>query len=219
MKNRTYNQFCGLAYALDVVGERWTLLIIRDLLAGPRRFTDLMDGLPGISTSLLSTRLKELEQAGVVRRRVLPPPAGSAVYELTPLGQALEKSALELGRWGAQFMLASASREGIALPSSGAIALALKAFFRPEHAQGVDEIFELHLGDEVLQVQVKDGQLQVQQGTPWKADVIFFADMQCFVGLFAGQIKPGEALAAKLIQVEGDAAALDRFLRLASVPG
>lgn len=208
-----------MAYALDVVGERWTLLIIRDLLAGPRRFTDLMDGLPGISTSLLSTRLKELEQAGVIRRRVLPPPAGSTVYELTPLGQALEKSALELGRWGAQFMLASTSREGVALPSSGAIALALKSFFRPEHAQGVNEIYELHLGDEVLQVQVKEGQIQVQQGTPLKADVIFYTDMQCFVGVFAGQIEPGEALASEMIQVEGDTEALHRFLRLTSVPG
>ena len=89
MKTRTYNQFCALAYALDLVGERWTLLIIRELLAGPRRFKDLIDGLPEISTNLLSERLKNLEQQGLLRHRVLPPPAGSAVYELTPVGQAL----------------------------------------------------------------------------------------------------------------------------------
>ena len=102
MKERSYNQFCGLACALDVVGDRWTLLIVRELLAGPHRFKDLTKGLPGISTNLLSKRLKHLEQQGLLRRRALPPPAGSTVYELTPLGQALEATLLELGKWGSQ---------------------------------------------------------------------------------------------------------------------
>jgi DNA-binding HxlR family transcriptional regulator len=87
MSDRTYNQYCGLAYALDRVGERWTILIIRELIAGPRRYKDLLDGLPGISTNLLAARLKSLEHDGLLQRRVLPPPAGSTVYELTPLGQ------------------------------------------------------------------------------------------------------------------------------------
>src|SRR4051812_18714984 len=104
MKDRSYNQFCALAYALDIIGERWTLLIIRELLAGPRRFKDLIDGLPEISTNLLSERLKNLEQQGVIQRRVLPPPAGSSVYELTTVGLALEKAVLELGKWGSQFL-------------------------------------------------------------------------------------------------------------------
>src|SRR5262245_29493848 len=118
MTYRSYNQFCALAYALDVVGERWTLLIIRELLAGPRRFKDLLDGLPEISTNLLSERLKCLEHQGILCRRVLPPPAGSAVYALTPLGQALENAVLELGKWGSQFL--PPSLEGVALPSIGA---------------------------------------------------------------------------------------------------
>jgi len=100
MSHRSYNQYCGLAYALDIVGERWTILIIRELIAGPRRFKDLAEGLPGVSTNLLSERLKHLEQQSILRRRVLPPPAGSTVYELTALGQALEKTLLELGKWG-----------------------------------------------------------------------------------------------------------------------
>jgi DNA-binding HxlR family transcriptional regulator len=104
MSDRTYNQYCGLAYALDRVGERWTILIIRELIAGPRRYKDLVDGLPGISTNLLASRLKSLEQDGVIQRRVLPPPAGSTVYELTPLGQGLELALLELGKWGSQFV-------------------------------------------------------------------------------------------------------------------
>src|SRR5687768_18395621 len=102
MQSRSYNQFCALAAGLDVIGERWNLLIIRELLPGPRRFKDLVDGLPGISTNLLSERLKELEQHGVLCRRILPPPSGAAVYALTPAGEALEPAVLELGKWGSR---------------------------------------------------------------------------------------------------------------------
>lgn len=215
MSNRSYSQFCALAYALDVVGERWTLLIIRELLAGPRRYTDLLDGLPGISTNLLCQRLMGLERRGVLRRRILPPPAASSVYELTALGQALEKAVLELGKWGSQLLPPSLER--VALPSLGATTLAIKAFFRPAQAQGIHETYELHLGNEVLQIEVNDGELRVQQGQALKADVIFHADMQIFMGLFAGQIQPEEAISGGLIRIEGDAGALRRFLNSSSV--
>src|SRR4030088_1295484 len=101
MAARTYGQFCGVARALELVGERWALLIVRDLLVGPRRFTDLLQGLPRIPTHVLSDRLKELEHGGIVRRRVLPRPAASIVYELTEYGAELEEVVLQLGRWGA----------------------------------------------------------------------------------------------------------------------
>ena len=101
-KKRTYGDRCGIARALDVVGERWALLVVRELLLGPKRFTDLRAGLPGLSPDVLSQRLRELEQAGLVRRRKLAPPAGSRVYELTERGLALEPILLELGRWGSQ---------------------------------------------------------------------------------------------------------------------
>jgi DNA-binding HxlR family transcriptional regulator/putative sterol carrier protein len=217
VNTRSYNQFCALAFALDVIGERWTLLIIRELLAGPRRFKDLIDGLPGISSNLLSDRLKCLERQGVLFRHILPPPAGSTVYELTPLGQDLEKSVLELGIWGSQFL--PPSLEGLALPSLGAITLAIKAFFHPEQAQDCNETFELHLGHEVLQVHVKNGELQVQQGQARKADAVFHTDMQSFVGLFARQIRPDEAISMGLIRVEGYPGALHRFLEISGVPG
>jgi DNA-binding HxlR family transcriptional regulator len=216
MKHRSYNQFCALAYALDVVGERWTLLIIRELLTGPRRFKDLIDGLPDVSTNLLSERLKSLEQQGILSRRVLPPPAGSTVYELTPVGQALETAVLELGKWGSQFL--PDSPEGVAMPSVGTTTLAIKAFFHPEQTQGVSETYELHLGHEVIQVQVKDGSLRVEQGQALKADVVFHTEMPVFMGLFSGQLKPDDALAAGLIRIEGDHDALRRFLTLSSVP-
>jgi DNA-binding HxlR family transcriptional regulator len=214
--NRSYSQFCALAYALDIIGERWTLLIVRELLTGPRRFKDLLDGLPGVSTNLLSERLKHLEQNGILQKRVLPPPAGSTVYELTAVGLALEKAVLELGRWGSQFL--PPSLEGVALPSIGAISLAIKAFFRPDKAQSSTETYELHLGSEVLQIQIKQGELTVQQGQTHQADAIFHTDIPTYIGLFSGQLKAEAAIAAGLIRIEGDTSALGRFLRLASVP-
>lgn len=216
MKTRSYNQFCALAFALDAIGDRWTLLIVRELLAGPRRFTDLMDGMPGISTNLLSERLKELEQLGILRRRVLPPPAGSTVYILTPFGQALEHAVLELGRWGSRLL--PPSLEGLFLPSIGATTLAIKAFFHPDQAQGIHETYELHFGDDVLQVQVHDGILHIQSGEALKADVIFHTPIDVFMALFSGQLPPAHALAAGMIQVEGDPQALQRFLSISSVP-
>jgi len=101
---RCYRQFCGLARALDVVGERWTLLIVRNLLLGPRRYGDLLDQLPGITTNLLAKRLREMSDAGLIRKTQLPAPAGAIVYELTEEGAALEPVTSELARWGGRFM-------------------------------------------------------------------------------------------------------------------
>ena len=216
MSNKSYNQYCGLAYALDIVGERWTILIIRELMAGPRRFTDIVDGLPGISTNLLSERLKSLEQQGMLNRRLLPPPAGSTVYELTALGQALETTLLELGKWGSQFVPPSA--EGASLLNVGSYALTLKTFFRPEQAQGVDEIYELRIDNEVLQVQIKAGEIHVQQGQALPADVVFCTDIPTYLGLLTRQIQPDEAISGGLIQIKGDPCALKRFLDLCGLP-
>ena len=217
MKSRNYNQFCALAVALDVVGERWSLLIIRELLPGPRRFKDLIVGLSGISTNLLSERLKCLEQKGILCRRVLPPPAGSTVYELTAAGQALETAVLELGRWGSRRL--PTSLDGVALPSLGAISLAIKAFFHPEQVQGIDETYELRFGAEALQVQIKEGELQVRQGQALKPAAVLHTDMQSFLRLFTGQIQADEAIAGGLIRVEGDPGALRQFLSVCRVPG
>src|SRR3954454_18447713 len=126
---RSYGQYCGVAHALELIGERWGLLIVRDLILGPKRFTDLRRGLPGIGTNVLAARLKELERDGVVARRTLPPPAASTVYELTEYGRALEGPLLALGRWGARSMRA---REPAQTLRSEWFGVALKAFFRPE---------------------------------------------------------------------------------------
>jgi DNA-binding HxlR family transcriptional regulator/putative sterol carrier protein len=217
MTNRSYNQYCGLAYGLDLVGERWTLLIVRELIAGPRRFKDLIDGLPGISTNLLSERLKSLEQQGLLRRRVLPPPAGSTVYELTSLGQGLEQMLLELGKWGSQFV--PPSHEGVALLHLGSYALTVKTFFRPELAQGIDETYELHIGDEVLQVRVAAGEIHVQQSLARAADLIVYSDISAYLELLSGQLQPDDAISQGRIRIAGDPTALRRFLKICGLPG
>jgi DNA-binding HxlR family transcriptional regulator len=217
MKNRTYNQYCGLAYALDVVGERWTMLIVRELIAGPRRFKDLMEGLPDISTNLLADRLRSLEQQGILRRRVLPPPAGSTVYELTDVGQGLETALLELGKWGSRFVPPSA--EGVTVLGLNSYALTLKTFFRPEQAQGLDETYELHIGPEVLQVRIARGTIAVQQGTALKADAVFYTDIETYLALLLGQVAPDAAIAEGRVRIEGDPAALSRLLAVCGVRG
>ena len=105
-KRRNYKQFCGLARALDRIGERWTLLIVRNLLLGPKRYSDLLEELPGITTNLLAQRLREMETNGLVVRRAAPPPVRAHVYELGENGRALERAVMELARWGGRFMTA-----------------------------------------------------------------------------------------------------------------
>jgi DNA-binding HxlR family transcriptional regulator len=216
MNHRSYNQLCGLAYALDIVGERWTLLIVRELFAGPRRFTDLVEGLPGISTNLLTERLKHLEQQGLLHRRVLPPPAASMVYELTPLGLALEGALLELGKWGRQFV--PASPEGTTVLRLGSYALTLKTFFRPHLAQGINETYALHIDDEFLQVQIEDGAIHVQQNETRPADVAFYTNIMFYLALLLGELPPDQAIAGGLVRIEGDPGALCRFLTLCGIP-
>ena len=216
MNSRSYNQYCGLAYALDLVGERWTMLIVRELIAGPRRFTDLLEGLPGISTNLLSERLKSLEQQGLLCRRVLPPPAGCTVYELTDLGRGLEKTLIELGNWGSQFVPHTVG--DAALLKLNSYALTLKTFFRPEQAQGVNETYALYIGDEVLRVQIKDGEIAVRQSEVGIADAVLYSDISTYLGLVAGQTQLDEAVAEGKAKVEGDASALNRLFCICGVP-
>src|SRR5215217_3839344 len=140
---RTYGDGCGIAHALDLVGERWALLVVRELLLGPKRFTDLRDGLPNTSPNVLAQRLRELEEDGVVRRRKLPPPAGSWVYELTDWGRELEQVIIQLGRWGTR----SASLPRDAEIGVDSMILSLRVRFDPEAARGLRAEYELRLGE------------------------------------------------------------------------
>src|ERR687897_764094 len=152
---RTYGDRCGIARALDVVGERWALLVVRELLLGPKRFTDLRTGLPHVSPDVLAQRLRELEQSGIVRRRRLPPPASARVYELTGRGEELEPVIVALGRWGST----APSPPGDARLGVDSLVLALKTLFDPAEADGFDGTFELRVGEQHFWVRVADSRL------------------------------------------------------------
>ncbi len=208
---RSYRQYCAVARGLDLVGERWTLLIARDLLTGPKRYVDLLAGLPGIGTNLLATRLRELEEQGLIVRRVLPPPAGSTVYELTEVGQALEPVVTALGRWGHRFL--GARREGEFL-SPNAYLLAMRAAFRPEAAADLRETYELRVGKQVFTARVADGRCTTNEGQPADPDVVLIMEVSTLSALLHGEVSPDEALACGRVMVKGDAAALERFVHL-----
>jgi DNA-binding HxlR family transcriptional regulator len=211
---RTYGQFCGLARALELVGERWALLIVRDLLVGPRRFTDLRQGLPRIPTNVLSERLKELEHAGVVRRRVLPRPAASVVYELTDYGSQLDDVVMRLGLWGAQ-SLGEPGPEEIITPDS--MTMALRSTFRPEAARGLNVRYELRLGEIVLHARVANGRLTVGEGPLADADLVIDAGPG-IKALFAGDVTASQAIDSGILRVTGDPALLERFAELFQIP-
>jgi DNA-binding HxlR family transcriptional regulator len=201
--SRSYDQFCGVARALDLVGERWALLVVRDLVLGPKRFTDLRRGLPGIGTNVLAARLKELERGGVVARRTLPPPAASTVYELTEYGRSLEGPLLALGRWGA---LSMGPRQPEQTLRSEWLGVALKAFFRPEAAADLRADIELRFDDGTLLARVDRGSLAVEHTSPNGADLVLETDVETLIGFLAGADVPVPALGAT-----GDEALLERL--------
>lgn len=192
-----YGQFCGVARALEMVGERWALLIVRDLLVGPRRYTDLKTGLPRIPTNVLATRLKELEAAGVVVRRVLPRPAGSVVYELTEYGQELEGIVLALGRWGAQRLGAFGEGE---IATADSLIMALRSTFDPSVAAGRNVTYELRFGDVVITAQIENGELATDAGSTGKADLVIQA-FGPLNPLLAGEVTAAEVVAQGNVQL------------------
>ncbi len=164
---RSYGDRCGIARALDVAGERWALLVVRELMLGPKRFTDLQGGLPRIGPDVLAQRLRELEGAAVVQRRTLPPPAGSRVYELTAWGRELEPVLLALGRWGSRAPAPAGAPLGV-----DAFVLALPTLFDGQRAAGVDVTVELRVGADRFFATVADGRLDVGRGAAEAADAV-----------------------------------------------
>lgn len=215
MARRSYNQYCALARALDVIGERWTLLLVRELLLGPRRYKDLLDGLPRIGTNLLADRLRGLEGVGIVRRTVLPPPAGSAVYELTELGHRLEPAVFELGRWGAHFL--QPRNAGDAVDPSWFF-VSIRATFRPEAAAKLRETYELRIDGMPFHARIDNGRARTSQGHAADPDVIVTTDLDTFIGLLSQDVSPTEALGRGRARVEGDQMALQRFVEIFAWP-
>jgi len=214
MARRPYGQFCGVSRAMELVGERWALLIVRDLLVSPKRFTDLRRGLPGIPTNILSARLKELEETGIVRRKVLPRPVGSIVYELTEYGGELEEVVLSLGRWGARSLADPGPGEVITADS---MIVALRSTFRSEAARGLRAGYELRLGDFVIHARIQDGTLATGPGPMPHADLVIDSG-PALRALMADEIGPDEAIATGSVRVTGDPALLARFAEVFRIP-
>ena len=210
MKARVYGQFCGLARALEIVGERWVVLIVRDLLVGPKRFTDLRSGLPKIPTNVLASRLRELEAAGVVRRRLLPRPAGSVIYELTEYGAELEDVVIRLGRWGAKLLDQPRVDEII---TEDSMVMAMRSTFHPEAAHGLRAGYELHFGDIVIHACVDNGKVDVAAGPLPSPDLVIEAGPG-IKDLMTGTIGPTDAIKSGIVHVKGDARLLARFAEI-----
>jgi DNA-binding HxlR family transcriptional regulator/putative sterol carrier protein len=212
---RTYGDGCAIARALDVVGERWALLVVRELLLGPKRYTDLRRGLPNASPNVLSQRLAELEGAGVLRRRKLPPPAGARVYELTDWGRELEDIVMSLGRWGAR----SPTPPGDApIRSADSVILALRARFDPGAANGLRAGYELRLGEDRFRVEVADDDIEVARGDADRADATIDTDPDTLNSVLWGGRSLADARRSGSLTIEGDKAAVERFLRLFPMP-
>jgi DNA-binding HxlR family transcriptional regulator len=211
---RTYCDACAAAHALDLVGERWALLVVRELLLGPKRFTDLRAGLPNASPNVLAQRLRELERAGIVRRRKLPPPAASRVYELTEWGEELEAVIISLGRWGAR----SPSRPRDAELGVDSLILSFRTMFDPRHAHGLRASYELRFGEERFYAVVADGRLEIERGSAQEPDATIETDVGTLAALVYEGSSLEEALRSGEIKIEGEREAVERFLGLFSLP-
>jgi DNA-binding HxlR family transcriptional regulator len=211
---RTYDDGCAAAHALDLVGERWALLVVRELLLGPKRFTDLRAGLPGASPNVLSQRLRELEGAGVVRRRKLPPPAASRVYELTDWGTELEPVVIGLGRWGAR----SLCKPRDAALGVDSLILSFRTMFDPEAAEGLEASYELRLGEDVFRAVVTDGRFEIVRGDAERSDATIETDADTLASLVYGDRELAEAMRSGEVKVGGDEGAVERFLTLFPLP-
>jgi DNA-binding HxlR family transcriptional regulator len=207
---RTYGDGCGIAHGLDLLGERWALLVVRELLLGPKRFTDLREGLPGVSPNVLAQRLRELEQAAIVQRRKLPPPAASSVYELTDWGRGLKPVLLSLGTWA---LRSPSFPRGVPVGMDSVI-LALSTFFDAERAGDLDARYELRLGEHTFGVRVADGAIDVSRSPAGEPDAIIETDIDTWRELIWGE----RELGAGDIAIEGDADAVTRLLTLFPQP-
>jgi DNA-binding HxlR family transcriptional regulator len=209
---RSYDDRCPIARTLDVVGERWALLVVRELLLGPQRFSDLRAELPGVSSNLLTDRLRELETRGVVRRRVLPPPAGSSVYELTDRGRQLEPVLDALGHWGA-----TESPPADASLSATAVLLFLRGSLRanPGAPSGA---FRLQLDNRVWTLVCRDDVFEIEPGDV-EADAGIRTDPDTLNALLLDPDGLDAALAAGGAEIEGDVAALHRLLTAVAASG
>jgi DNA-binding HxlR family transcriptional regulator len=212
--HRWYEDACGAAHALDLVGERWALLVMRELMLEPKRFSDLRAGLPGISANVLTQRLAGLEAAGVLVRRRLPPPASTQVYELTEWGYESEPIFQALGRWAAR----SPAHDPTLPLSAASLLLSLRTMLDPTRAEGIDARIGFRLGAETFLGHISDGRVELARGAPEGADVIFTGTPPVLAGAIYGGQTLDALEAAGVLRVEGDRTLAERFVTLFPLP-
>jgi DNA-binding HxlR family transcriptional regulator len=206
---RSYGEYCSIAKALDVVGERWTLLIIRELLIrGGCRYTDLKDGLPGIATNLLSDRLRELEAGGLIRREDAPPPVATTLYHLTDDGAELLPVLDALGRWGTRFMTEPA--DGDAFLGQW-FAFPARMFLQDNNPDGPPLSIELRAASSPAVIEVSGGSIRTRLGTAAAPDLILTGEPQLVMAMVCGYLSCAEG-ADLGVQISGDPSVLNRVL-------
>ena len=211
---RTYDDGCAAAHALDLVGERWALLVVRELLLGPKRFTDLRAGLPNTSPNVLAQRLRGLEAAGVVRRGKLPPPAASRIYELTEWGRDLEPVIIELGKWGVR----SPTKPPDAELGVDSLILSFRTMFDSERAAELDASYEFRLGEDRFRAEVAEGRLEIERGSAERPDATVETDAGTLAALVYQDLELDEALRSGDMRIEGEGELVERFLTLFPLP-
>lgn len=199
---RSYGQYCGLAGALDLVGERWTLLIVRELMSGPKRYTDLADGLPGIGTSLLARRLEKLEGSGVIEHRRLPPPAAATVYELAPAGDELAAALGPLIGWGLRH--AVPETPGDQQINATWCVLPITQPADPQALVGIEATYEFRVRDSSALLRVHGGGAELLPPETATPDTTISMDPATVKALGAGEVTTSEAVAEGAIAVDGD---------------
>jgi len=211
---RRYDDACGMAHALDLIGERWALLVMRELMLGPKRFSDLRADLPGISANVLTQRLEGLEAAGLLVHRKLPPPASTQVYELTPWGYESEPIMQALGRWAAR----SPAHDPTMQISPVSLLLSFRTMLDPARTQGIDAQIGFRFGDISYLAHLADGRIEIKRGDVDDADLIFTGSSSGLAAAVYGGV-PFEALAANgMLSVDGDRTLADRFVTLFPLP-
>ena len=209
-----YDDACGTAFALELVGERWSLLIVRELMFGGRRFSDLRGGLPGISAKVLTERLESLERAKILQRRQLPPPASVQIYELTPWGYAAEVAIQELGRWAAR----SADHDPTLPLSPASLMMSFRTMFDPVRAGDIRLCAAMHIGNEHFVIDVADGRLDIRRGETQDAQFTVTAPLASPIGGAVYGKVPFEALAGAGLVVGGDRDAAQAFVDIFELP-
>jgi DNA-binding HxlR family transcriptional regulator/putative sterol carrier protein len=213
MPAHRYQQYCALARALDVAGDRWTLLIVRELAPGPRRFTDLIDGLPGISRKLLTERLRALERDGVVARHELPPPAARQVYELTDDGHGLAHAMAPLIAWGARRI---GERKPTETFRARWPAVAMAGLADREAAKGVRETYQYLVGRSAFHFTVDDGSIRLHDGEAEDPAVVVTTDEETWADIVSGKITTSSAVATGALSIAGDPQAWKRLRKIFS---